>query len=229
MRPSTCRRFFRSHGLAFTELAVDGAWSHPGGVLEVSLGKVGFANKDARGTAAGRYRATPDTLGEIDLQARLSEAESTAVWRYMPSVVNKDAREWLQHGLTGGKALDTRLILKGDLAKFPFRNPKDGTFRVTARVADGRLEYAPGWPKIDGITGELIFEGPGMTVKAQRGRIFGVDLKDVAVVLPDFETNDVLSIRGNASGPTQDFLRFLSESPIGRQDQPFHRSVPRRG
>ncbi|MBS0348410.1 MAG: TIGR02099 family protein [Proteobacteria bacterium] len=212
--------------LAFSELAAEGAWSHPGGVLEVSLGKVSFANKDARGTASGRYRATPDTLGEIDLQARLSEAESTAVWRYMPSVVNKDAREWLQHGLTGGKALDTRLVLKGDLAKFPFRNPKDGTFRVTARIADGRLEYAPGWPGIEGITGELSFEGAGMSVKAQRGRIFGVELKDVAVVLPDFETNEVLGIRGNASGPTQDFLRFITDSPVAGKinhfTDPFH-------
>lgn len=205
---------FAEPRLVLSELAAEGAWSHPGGALEVSLGKVSFANKDARGSASGRYRATPDTLGEIDLQARLSEAESTAVWRYMPSVVSKDARDWLQHGLTGGKALDTRLVLKGNLARFPFRNPKDGIFRVTARVADGSLEYAAGWPKIEGITGELIFEGAGMTVKAQRGRIFGAELKDVAVVLPDFETNEVLSIRGSASGPTQDFLRFLSESPI---------------
>ena len=52
---------------------------------------------------------------------------------------------------------------RGDLAKFPFRNPKDGTFRVTARVTDGLLDYAQGWPKIDGISGELLFEGAGMT------------------------------------------------------------------
>ena len=47
--------------LALAELAADGAWSHPGGLLEVALASASFANRDARGTASGRYRAGRDT------------------------------------------------------------------------------------------------------------------------------------------------------------------------
>ncbi len=205
--------FPESH-LQLSELAAEGSWSHPDGALEVTLASSSFANEDARGTASGRYRATPDTPGRIDLQARLSEADGTAVWRYIPHVVSKQARDWLQRALVGGKAVDTRLVLKGDLSRFPFRDPQDGSFRVAARLRDGQLDYAPGWPKIDGVAGELIFEGAGMTVKAQRGRILGVDLKDVSAVLPDFETDAVITIRGAAEGPTPDFLRFIAESPV---------------
>lgn len=207
-------QIFPAPRLALAELAADGGWSHPDGVLEVTLASASFANRDTRGTAAGRYRASRDTPGEIDLQARLTEADARAVWRYMPAVVGKAARDWLEHSLAGGKAEDARLVLKGDLAKFPFRNPKDGTFRVTAQVTDGLLDYAAGWPKIEGISGELLFEGAGMRIKANRGRIFGAELKDVTAVLPDFESNDVLTVRGTASGPTQDFLRFIAESPV---------------
>ena len=212
---------FPESRLALEEMAADGTWSHPDGMLEVNLGSVSFANRDTRGTASGRYRARPDTPGEIDLQARLAEAESTAVWRYMPGVVNQRARDWLQHSLTGGRARDARLVLRGNLAKFPFRDPKDGVFRVTAKVSDGSLDYAPGWPKIEDVTGELVFEAAGMSIKAQHGRIFGVELKDVSVVLPDFETHEVLSIDGKASGPTQDFLRFIAESPVGARINHF--------
>ena len=53
-----------------------------------------------------------------------------------------------------------------------------------------------------------------MRIKANRGRIFGATLADVTAVLPDFESNDVLTVRGTASGPTQDFLRFIAESPV---------------
>ena len=207
-------QIFPESRLSLAELAAEGAWSHPEGLLEVSLGRVDFANRDTRGTAAGRYRARRDTPGEIDLQARLSEAEAPAVWRYIPAVVGPAARDWLRTSLSGGRAVDARLVLKGDLAKFPFRNPKDGSFRVTSRIVDGRLDYAPGWPGIDGISGELLFEGAGMSIRAQRGRIFGVELKDVTAVLPDFETARVLTIRGGAQGPTQDFLRFIAESPV---------------
>ena len=207
-------QIFPQPRLALAELAAEGSWRHPDGLLEVNLASASFANRDTRGSAAGRYRARRDTPGEIDLQARLSEADARAVWRYMPAVVGKEARDWLQHSLTGGKAQDARLVLKGDLAKFPFRNPKDGTFRVTARVADGQLDYAPGWPKIEGVSGDLLFEGAGMVVKAQRGRIFGAELKDVTAVLPDFETDSTLAVRGSAHGPTQEFLRFIARSPV---------------
>ena len=200
--------------LQLSELAAEGSWSHPEGALEVTLASASFANEDARGTASGRYRATPDTPGRIDLQARLSEADATAVWRYIPHVVGKAARDWLQRALVGGKAVDTRLVLKGDLSRFPFRDPREGSFRVAARIRDGQLDYAPGWPKIDGVAGELVFEGAGMTVKAQSGRILGVALKDVSAVLPDFETDEVITIRGAAEGPTPDFLRFIAESPV---------------
>jgi uncharacterized protein YhdP len=71
---------------------------------------------------------------------------------------------------------------------------------VAARIRDGQLDYAPGWPKIDGVAGELVFEGAGMTVKAQSGRILGVALKDVSAVLPDFETDEVITIRGRRRG-----------------------------
>ncbi|MCK6392763.1 YhdP family protein [Zoogloea sp.] len=205
--------FPESH-LRLSELAAEGSWSHPEGALEVTLASSSFANHDARGTASGRYRATPDTPGQIDLQAHLTEADATAVWRYIPHVVGKTARDWLQQALVGGKAADTRLVLKGDLSRFPFRNPRDGSFRVAARIRDGQLDYAPGWPKIEDVAGELLFEGAGMTVKARHGRIFGVDLQDVSAVLPDFESDAVLTVRGSAHGATQDFLRFIAESPV---------------
>jgi len=214
-------QIFPEPRLSIEELAAEGTWSHPGGELEVSLSSANFANRDARGSAAGRYRARADTPGEIDLQARISEADSRAVWRYMPTVVGKSARDWLQSSLSGGRAADARLVLKGNLAKFPFRNPKDGTFRVTAKIEDGQLDYAPGWPKIEGVSGDLIFEGAGMTVKARRGRIFGAELKDVLAVLPDFETDSVLTVHGSAHGPSQDFLRFIAESPVAESINHF--------
>lgn len=208
-------KVFPEPRLALDALAAEGTWTHPEGLLELNLSKATFANRDARGTASGRYRATPDTPGVIDLQARLQDADSTAVWRYMPGVVSKGARDWLERGLLGGKAPDARLVLKGDLSHFPFRDPADGLFRVNVKVVDGLLEYAPGWPRIEDIQGDLVFEGAGMNIKARRGKTLGVELRDVSVVLPDFKNDAVLAIHGQAQGPTQEFLRFLGESPVG--------------
>ncbi len=63
------------------------------------LDEAAFENADAAGTASGRYWPAADGAGEIDLQARLVRAEATAVWRYLPRVVNDDTRKWLRSGI----------------------------------------------------------------------------------------------------------------------------------
>ena len=102
----------------------------------------------------------------------LTRADARAVWRYMPHAVNADARAWLQHGITGGTASDAKLVLRGNLRDFPFRDPKQGQFLVTAKAHDARIDYAEGWPVIEHIEADMEFDY-GMRIKAQRGRILG--------------------------------------------------------
>lgn len=213
---------FSDPRLHLANLRAEGGWERRDGGLTYSLDKAEFDNEDANGQASGTYRPTATGPGVIDLQARLVRANGAAVWRYMPLVVSRDTRDWLQRSIVGGTAHDARLRLKGDLKNFPFVGGKGGQFQVRARIAGARLEYAPGWPAIDGIDGELLFEGAMMKISADRGQIFGVKLADVSAVLPDLEApEEILTIRGKAAGSTADFLRYVSESPVAERIQHF--------
>lgn len=198
--------------------ALDGKvdWSYDGKRLDVNIANLDFANADAKGSAAGRYTrgGTASNAGEIDLTARLERGDGRAVWRYMPLVVGKDARDWLKDGLTAGNASDTRLVLKGDLDRFPFRDGS-GKFQVVVKVDGASVNYAPGWPQIDGIKGEVRFEGPGMVVNASEGRVLGAHLGPVRVAIDDFDVPDeILHIKGSAAGPSAEFLKFIEQSPV---------------
>ncbi len=200
--------------MRFDSLFAEGGWQRRDGTLRVALDRARFANDDAQGEASGYYEPAADGPGVIDLQARLSEADGTAVWRYMPTVVNQDTRQWLRSSITAGQAHDVRLRLQGDLADFPFREG-GGIFLITGRFSRARLDYASAWPDIEAIEGGLRFEGARMEISASQGRIFGVRLGKVLVVLPDLDVPDeVLTITGTASGGTQDFLRFVGDSPV---------------
>ena len=132
----------------------------------------------------------------------------------MPHAVNADARAWIKRGIVGGRGYDGRLVLKGDLRDFPFRDGKSGTFVVTARAADAKIDYAPGWPVIEHIDADMSF-GIGMKIAASKGGIFGANLSGVTVEIPDFESHDeMLLVRGVAQGPTAEFLRFIDQSPV---------------
>jgi len=114
---STCRRCSSPGRLDFDRLRAEGGWSRRDGRLEVALDGAEFENGDAAGSASGRYwpagrpgigagdepgrevsaEAGAEAgrgRGEIDLQASLRRAEATAVWRYLPRVVNARTRAW---------------------------------------------------------------------------------------------------------------------------------------
>jgi uncharacterized protein (TIGR02099 family) len=205
---------FPAPDIALTALKAKASWKNTAAATDIRLDKLEFAGPDAAGSAQGTYRYTGDGPGEIDLTAKVDRAEATAVWRYMPHVVNAEARAWIRRGIVAGKGYDGKLILKGKLQDFPFRDGKGGKFIVTAKAADAKVDYVPGWPAIDGIAADMSFD-TGMRIVASKGRILGASLSGVHVQIPDFESHEeMLLVRGLAQGPTSEFLRFIEQSPI---------------
>jgi len=205
---------FPSPDLAFAQLDGQLRWQVDAGAVEVIVDQLVFAGADATGTAQGRYRYAGEGPGDIDLEARVSQADGTAVWRYMPHGVNASVRDWLRQGIVAGTAHDGHLLLKGDLRHFPFRDPSTGTFRITARAQGAKIDYARGWPVIEGIDGQMVF-GVGMQISGARGQLLGASLHEVSVQIPDFDSGDEqLQVHGLARGPTAEFLRFIEQSPV---------------
>ncbi len=205
---------FPEPDIALDALKAKASWKVDAATVAIKLDKLEFAGPEAAGSARGSYRYNGDGPGEIDLQATVDRGEGRAVWRFMPHAVNADARAWLRRGIVGGRGYDGKLVLKGNLKDFPFRDGKGGQFLVTAKAAAARIDYAPGWPVIDNIDAELSF-GVGMTVKASQGSILGARLSDVTVTIPDFESQEeMLFVHGAALGPTAEFLRFIEQSPV---------------
>jgi uncharacterized protein (TIGR02099 family) len=214
-------KVFSEPHVAFDTLQTQLRWSIGKDATDFHIDRLAFAAPDAAGEASGSYRLQGDGAGIIDLTASLSRAQGAAVWRYMPLVVSADARNWLKRGIVGGTASDAHLILKGDLRDFPFRDPAKGQFLVTAKAHNTRIDYADGWPPIEGVDADLRF-GIGMQVEASRGRIFGTELGPVKVTIPDFDVADEqLIVKGMVRGPTAEFLRFIDRSPVSKMIDGF--------
>ncbi len=190
------------------------AWSEAGGQLQLKLSNIAFANADLAGTAFGTYTTAAAGPGVIDLTARLSRADARHVTRYVP-FLDKEPLDWLNQALLAGHANDVSLRLKGNLKDFPFQSKQDGLFQIAARVLDGRLSYAPGWPSIDGIDADLHFDGKRMEIVSRKANVLGTKVINAHVVLADLFAQDRrLEVRGQAEGPTAEFLKFVAQSPV---------------
>lgn len=206
---------FPESSIALDLLSAHVKWKINQGVLDAELTRADFAGPDAAGTAHGKYRNTGEGPGFIDLNAALVRADARAVWRYMPHAVGESTRFWLRDSLLSGGASEANLILKGNLTDFPFLDKSKGQFLVTVKARDVVLDFAKGWPLIEGIGGDLRFEGNGMSIQANRGSILGAQISNTRVRIPDFDVPiSTLTIKGNVDGATSEFLKFIEKSPV---------------
>ncbi|MDH4326765.1 MAG: DUF3971 domain-containing protein, partial [Betaproteobacteria bacterium] len=211
-------RVFPEPRIHVKSLAGNVSWERraPGGV-NVRIAGLQFANNDLAGGASGSYAYAGEGPGIIDLVARLQRVEARSVAKYLPrpDLMGPNLRDWLVRAIRGGQSADVRLQLNGDLRHFPFTDPQLGQFQVIAQVRDGAFAYAEGWPEIEGIEGELRIERAQLEMFARRARIFGATLSDtrarVGLLAPS-----VLSIAGQAEGPSADFLEYIRRSPLRR-------------
>jgi uncharacterized protein (TIGR02099 family) len=131
--------------------------------------------------------------------------------------MSKGTREWADTAFIAGESTDVSLRLKGNLDEFPFTQG-GGIFQVVAKVTGGTLNYASDWPRIENISGDVIFRGKRMDINARRGTVFGVALERVRIEIPDLVINDeLLRVAGQAQGPTADFLAFIEKSPVNEE------------
>ncbi len=183
--------------------------------LQFKLANLAFANPDAAGAAFGTYALSSKGPGTIDLSAQLTRADAKRVPKYMPLILSEGLRAWLDTAIVAGSSSDVRLRLRGDLHDFPFTNPAKGQFQVSAKVHNGVLNYVPGWPRIEGIEADLLFERDRAEFVGRKASIFGTALSGVRVSIP--RLNDgLVNLSGQADGATVDFLRYIQESPVKR-------------
>ena len=201
--------------IALESLAGTVRWRHGAEGGEVELDGVSFANADAAGSASGTWRSTKAGPGSVDLKAQLTRADVRALPRYLPAGLDKAVRDWLREALLAGTTKDAKLVLKGDLAQFPFADPKQGAFQVAIKAKGAALAYAPGWPAITDIDGEVRLDGAKLAIDATTGRVYGAQIGRTKVTIDDLLAPVThLKVDGEASGPTAEFLHFVETSPV---------------
>ncbi|KQW57992.1 YhdP family protein [Variovorax sp. Root411] len=207
-------------------------WKLDNGNAQLQLSKLRFANTDAEGDAEATWRTSDPAVssghgrfpGVLDLQGKLTRADGTRVFRYLPLDIPQHTRDYVRNAVTKGIASSVDFRVRGDLHDMPFMDPKQGDFRIAAKVADVNYAYvppssaplrngtpAPVWPPLTGLSGELVFERAGMLVRNARGRIVGapgVEITKAEAQIPDMSHHaSMLRVDAQAKGPLGEVLR----------------------
>jgi len=219
------------------QLSAQLVWKVDGDKSQLQVSGLKFANADAEGEAQASWRTSDPASssgrsrfpGVLDLQGKLTRADGTRVFRYLPQHIPKETRDYVRDAVQKGSASAVDFKVKGDLYDMPFTDPKQGDFRIAARVADVHYAYVPpvagsakNWPALTGLSGELVFERAGMLVRNARGRVAGapgLEVIKAEAQIPDMGHHAaMLKVDAQAKGPLAELLR--AGSPLAGEAGP---------
>lgn len=197
------------------QLEGDLSWQRqPEQQIAVEIHHLRLANSDLAGEVQGRYHYQAGRAGDIHLTGQLHRLQASQVARYLPLVLDSEVRQWLAQALPKGEAKAAQFRLIGDLDRFPFAEG-GGEFSVEGQAEGVTLAFDPAWPAIENIQGTLSFHNEKLTITAKQASVKGVRVHEVSAEIPDLAAvRGHLFLSGRAQGETQNFFRFLADSPL---------------
>jgi len=219
--------------VALDQASAQASWRRHGEDWSVDVSELRFANADVQGQAQIKWftnhpqgDATRSRWpGKIDLQATLSRADARQVHRYLPLVIDPEARDYLRLALQAGSAHDVTFTVKGDIDHIPALDARQGVFRISVPFSHVNFAYVPRalqdaaeapWPALLDASGEVLITGNTLQVKGVRARLGDTGALQVAHAQASIA--DLLHARvvveADVKGPLADALKTVRTSAL---------------
>ncbi len=203
-------------------------WKTNAGITTFTTKNLNIANAHLTGHINATYIANGIKGGNLDLQAKLGNGNIKYAPYYYPTTLGKDTLHWLDTSILSGRADDINVAVKGNLADFPFVDQNhrvdhaQGLFKVTAKISDAKIEYGTGWPQIEGLGLDMLFEGTRMELKANKGHLFGNQIISSHIQIPVLDADyPMLNIVSEVQGSVTEAIKFVNNSPVKEVAQGF--------
>ena len=203
-------------------------WIMNDGKAKIMAKEIFITSPHLTGTANATYDMNHAKGGYLELVGKFGKGNAKYALFYYPIILGKQTLNWLDTSILKGRVEDINLMVKGNLADFPYVNSKNqldnklGVFKVTAKVSDVLLEYGTGWPVIENLGLDMLFEGKRMELNANKGQIFGNKIIKSKTVIAQLDADSpMLHIVSEVEGPVTEGIKFVNESPVKLVTQGF--------
>ncbi len=183
----------------------------------VSTPQLTISNPDIEFQLTGILKNDTINSPHLEVQGTFFRGNIEPVVKHIPSnLIHHKVKEWLDSALIGGRVTGGNLSFQGALDKFPFdKNSQQEIFEIRLNAEDGIVDYFEGWPLVEEITAEVIFNSHEIIVTSPSAKINGADVSNVTVKIPELVTQKHhLVITGNAKGDMKQGLQYINNSPL---------------
>jgi uncharacterized protein (TIGR02099 family) len=154
----------------------------------------------------------------LDLYALVTHADVTAAKLFWPTTtMAPQAISFLDRAIVGGTVQEGRVVVRGDLDSWPFRD-NAGRFEARAHIVDTTFEYSNEWPRAEKLDAIANFVDDGMLVDVDSAEVKGNRVTSATGRIANFG-DMVLELTAKGDGSGANLLEFLRATPIGREHE----------
>ncbi len=204
------------------------SWRTRDNITTIDVNQFKISSPHLTGTVEANYIMDGNKGGYLDLTGKFDNGNAKFAPFYYPTMLGEATLHWLDTSVLAGRIENANITVKGRLADFPFvdsknnLNPKQGIFRVTAKISDALLEYGTGWPVIEKLGLNMLFEGKRMELNAYTGRILGNQITKSKTTIAQLDADyPILNIESEVHGPVNEGINFVNKSPVREVTQGF--------
>lgn len=153
----------------------------------------------------------------LDLQSSFVSDDISQAKHYFPTKVMKPADVvWFDNAFLGGRVTKGGLLYVGKLGVFPAK-AEDGVFEALLDIDQLNLSYAPDWPQLSNIVGQVSILQKKMTCEIQQGQSNKLNILQATVVNPALGTSKLLTVKGELEGEITEVFNFLQQTPLASE------------
>ncbi len=150
----------------------------------------------------------------VDMDAHLRETDAARLRDYLPlAIMTPNAAKWLGQVFDGGKLKTANVLLRGQLADFPFPHG-EGLFEAQVDSENMELDFSPAWPHLYDVKAKILFFGPSLFVDSESGRIGNIPFNAVHAETGDYIGDGWMALKGNMDGDLASSMKFLRQTPV---------------
>ncbi|MEO5558456.1 MAG: YhdP family protein [Dokdonella sp.] len=184
----------------------------------VETDRLGFEGVGYGGEVRGGLNLVAGRKPSVDLYVALAHADVVSAKLFWPTTsMSPKAITWLDRALVGGRVVDGRVALIGDLTNWPFHDDS-GRMIARAELVDTTLDYDPSWPRAEKLHAIATFVNDSVQLDVDSAEAMGNHISQVHATIPDFGPM-VLDLAVKGEGGGANLLGFLRATPIGKRRQ----------
>ncbi len=184
---------------------------------QLSTSLIQILNDDAAANMSGSLTIPVNMTPIADIKANFIMPKASHITRYLPMRIFDSAlAKWLKEAFLSGEVKSGHAGLHGPLSAFPF-DKGEGTFSIAGTVNNIDFRYAPDWPLLRNLSGQLTFTGRKMVVDIDQAQTLGIPLNNVHGIIPYFggKQPQIIKVQSDDIQATlRQGLHYVHSSPL---------------